>query len=263
MISKYYSKLSQRERMVLFATMGCLFLLAMDRIVLGPILAQMKVLDAEIQMKTEIIHRNLRIVAFQESIFKEHGKYKKYLASNKQTEEEIIGDHLHEIESLGKLQAVKISDTKSGDAEENPVMKEYRIKISGEGSLSNILGFMRLLEDSAYLFKIHSFLFAPKTKDASVMKYEMDLSRILINTAVPDEKAPEAEKVKPETKTKETTETKTEEAPREKIESSSAPLDATVSETSESEEPVEVIELTEEPPEGSKDEPESEATVSE
>jgi hypothetical protein len=196
MIAEYYAKMSQREKILLFATCTAIFFLAMDRIVLGPILSQMKVMDGQIEMRTETITRNLRIIAFQQSIFQEHNKYQKFLSAGNRSEDEIIGDHLRELENLANLQAVKIQDIQSGEMEANPVMREYRIKIQGVGSLSNVLGFMRLLEESTYLFKIYGFQLSPKGKDGSEMRYEMDLSRILINTVVTEDNLP------PETESK-------------------------------------------------------------
>jgi hypothetical protein len=179
-LGAFYSKLKPKEKILALAALTVIFVFAMDRIVLGPILSKMSVMDAEIEAMSETIRRNLRIISFGDSISKEHLEYRNYLYPSDRSEEEIIANHLHEIETLGNLQAVKVSNIQSGDTEENPVMRSYQVKIEGEGSLSNILTLMKLLGDSKYLFKITGYKLSPKSKDGSVMKYAMDISRILL-----------------------------------------------------------------------------------
>jgi hypothetical protein len=180
MIEALYGKLSSKGKILFFVAIGTSSLLLMDAIVLGPILSQMKVMDADIIAKTETIHRNIRILSFEDSIFQEHKKYETFLQRADQSEEEIMADHLKEIESLGQAQTVKVSNIQSGEMEENPLVRIYEINIEGEGSLTNVLSFMNLLEESKYLFKIQSYQLSPKSKDGSVMKYKMDIFRHLV-----------------------------------------------------------------------------------
>jgi hypothetical protein len=180
MIQAMYTKLSPKEKMLFFGAVAGIFLVAMDQIVLGPILSQMKVLDAEIQAKTETIQRNVRILSFRDSIRKEHEKYIKYIYKGGQSEKEIITDHLQEIETIGSMNSVKISNIESGDVAESPAKREYDVVVEGEGGLSHILSFFHLLEESEYLFRIHSNELTPKSKDGSVMKYKLALSRTLL-----------------------------------------------------------------------------------
>ena len=59
MIGDFYSKLAKREKILFFAAFLFTLIAFMDRFVLGPILQQQKLLQAEIDVKLQTI-RNLQ-----------------------------------------------------------------------------------------------------------------------------------------------------------------------------------------------------------
>ncbi|MDD5218592.1 MAG: hypothetical protein PHN49_03025 [Candidatus Omnitrophica bacterium] len=179
-IGKIYSELSQVGKILLFVAVGIVFLFFMDQLVLGPILTRMKIMDAEIEAKKETIRRNMRILSFKESILKEYASYNEYLDSGEKTQEEIVGALLRKIETLAKQQNISIINIRPGDVIENPVFQEYRTSLECEGTLTDLLTFMNLLEESDYLFQITRYKMSPKSKGAEVIKCEMDIARILI-----------------------------------------------------------------------------------
>ncbi len=180
MIGAFVAKLGKRERTLLAGACAVVALVFMDRAVLGPILARMKVLDSEIEVKSQTIKRNLRVLSFWDSIVKEYTKYSSYMDSGEKTREEIIADLLRKIESLANQKSVTISSVTPGDVEDSQIFQEYKTQLECEGALGNVLAFMSLLEESDFLFQIKTYSLLPKSKGSEVVKCRMEMSRMII-----------------------------------------------------------------------------------
>jgi hypothetical protein len=179
-IDEFYAKLTQKQK-ILFLTACLFFLLAlMDRMVLGPIIAQLKIYDAQIWAKQESLRRNLRVLSFKDSILKDYSQYELYLDSGEKTQEEIVSALLNMIETLARKYEINISNIQPGDVTENPLYKEYLTSIECEGKEMRMLAFMDALEASDFLFKILKYQFVVKNKTGEIIKANIDISRILI-----------------------------------------------------------------------------------
>jgi hypothetical protein len=151
-----------------------------DRLVLGPITEQMKILDNQIWAKQQIASRNLRILSFRDSIINGYAKYELYLDSGIKSQEQIISDLLRTIEMLARQNEITISEIQPGDMSENPLYKEYLTSIECEGGFQNLLSFMDALEGSDFLFRILKYKFSAKSRTGEVIRASIDVSRILI-----------------------------------------------------------------------------------
>ncbi len=180
MIDAFYAKLKGRERVLFVAAVSCVVMVLMDRLVIGPILSQMKLMDAEISAKTQTVRRNMRILSFRDSILNDYSRYSAYFDSVNRKQEEIISRLLKEIESIAAQKSITIVNIKPGDVQENPVFHEYKTTLEFSGKLLDILGFMSLLEESDYLFRITEFSMTPKSKNSDVMKCVLNVTRILM-----------------------------------------------------------------------------------
>ena len=180
MFKDFFEKLSKKEKTLLFITLGLVSLMLLDAFVLGPILSRSSIMDAEIQAKEQTIKRNLRIISFRDSIEAEYAGYQSYLDSADKVREEIIGDLLRKIEVIAKKQSIGIINIQPGDIIENPVFQEYKTSLECEGAFADVLGFMRDLEESEFLFKITRYSMTPKSKGGEVIVCQMDISRVFI-----------------------------------------------------------------------------------
>ncbi len=211
-IDDLYSKLSPIGKILFVVSIIFVLLALMDRLVLGPILAHLSVLDSQIWTKKESLRRNLRVLSFRDSIMKEYSKYELYLDSGTKTQEEIVSALLKMIETLARQNDIVISSVQPGDVVENPLYKEYLTSIECEGAFANLIAFMDALEASDFLFRILKYQFVPKSKTGEVIKANIDVSRILIQSeAIPgrevsaspaegEEKAPAVGEAKEEAK---------------------------------------------------------------
>lgn len=187
MLEKLLSQLTPRGKILLAVTVACVLLMLMDRIVLGPILEQIKQLEVDIEVKKETVKRYRRILSFKSSIIEEYSQYSSYLDSGEKTQEEIVAALLKKMETLAKKQSVTVSNIKPGDVEKSLLYEEYKTGVECEGALSNVLAFMNLLEQSDYLFQIIKYELVPKSKGAEIVKCAMDVSRVLIEAEkIPD-----------------------------------------------------------------------------
>ncbi|PIQ86871.1 MAG: hypothetical protein COV74_03300 [Candidatus Omnitrophica bacterium CG11_big_fil_rev_8_21_14_0_20_45_26] len=179
-INDFYNKLQKKEKILIIAAIICVLMLLMDLLVLGPILAEQKVLDAEIDAKSQAIKRSIRVLSYKDSILREYRQYQHYLDSGEKAQEEIIADLLREIESIAAAMSINITNVQPGDVEGNPIMQEYKTTLECNGKLRNMLEFMQALEDSDFLFRITQYLLEPKGKNSDVINASLSMSRIFI-----------------------------------------------------------------------------------
>ena len=175
-------KLTDKEKTLAGVSVLFVVLAVMDRLVLGPILSQMRLMDTEIDAKSQLIQRNVRILSFKEDISSEYAKYTDYFDSQAKTQEEIISSLLKEVEFLAKQKSINISNISPGDVTDNRLYQEYKTSVDCEGKLADILGFINLLEESNYLFQVRQYSLVPKSKGSEIMKCSIALTRIFITT---------------------------------------------------------------------------------
>ena len=179
-VSDFYSKLSKNEKMLMILSFFFVVAAIMDRLILGPILSEQKVLDREVGVKLQTIRRSQRIIAFKDSILKEYAKYKEYLDTGEKTKEEIVSALLREIETIAAQKSITISNIQPGDVRQNPIMDEYETSLECLGKLRNVLEFMQALEESDFLFQITKYSMTPKSKASDIMKCSISMSRVFI-----------------------------------------------------------------------------------
>lgn len=184
MIEAFYAKLQKKEKTLFLAAIVFVALAIMDRAVLGPILAELKVLQTEITQQEQAIQRNLRILSFKDSILREYSEISVYLDTGEKSREEIVSSLLKMIENLARQKSITISNIQSGDVEENPLYNEYITGIQCEGSLHNLLEFMDALEVSDFLFRILKFQLAAKSKKGDILTANIDIARVLIEAEI-------------------------------------------------------------------------------
>lgn|GEM_PF-1138025 len=188
-INAFYGKLGKNERILFFAALGCVGLLLLDRLVLGPILSEMKVLDGELETRSLSIAKSQRILSFKDSILTGYSEVSSYFDSGEKTQQEIIADLLKKIETLAQQKSISIASIKTGEMEDRVVLQEYRTNIDCEGKLSDVFDFMNALEQSDYLFQIIQYSLVPKSKGSDIVKCTMTVSRMLIAAEKLDEVA--------------------------------------------------------------------------
>src|SRR3989338_6340109 len=95
-ILSFVSKLSKRERLIFYVTIGIVGFVLLDRLIISPILTKISYLNETIRIQEESIEQSLLIVTQEKRIEKEASQYSSYL-SQSQTGEKAITAFLKEV----------------------------------------------------------------------------------------------------------------------------------------------------------------------
>src|SRR5207245_4604740 len=97
----FVSRLSARQRTLLYVTVGIVGLALLERFVYAPVGGRFDDLDQELVVKETQLRRNLKSLAAREGVLAAYSPYTAY-ASTVASDEETIGGLLKEIEGLAR-----------------------------------------------------------------------------------------------------------------------------------------------------------------
>lgn len=175
----FFSKLSKRERLILYVALGFISLTILDRLIVHPVLSKMRLLVEEIQEEESKTKRDLHIVAQKERIIKETKKYAAY-SSRDFSPEEIIILFLKELGNLADKTSVYLVDIKPSGTKVEDVYKKYLVNLNCEGQMEQIINFMYNIETSDNLLKIEKYNISPQTEGSSLARCAMTVSRVVM-----------------------------------------------------------------------------------
>jgi Tfp pilus assembly protein PilO len=177
-VAQMLAKMSAREKIVFYCAVAFLSVAALDRLIIGPVASRMSQLDERIGVQTDMIKKNVRIVAEKDRVqamAKEYSVYSHKAATN----EEEVAYLLGEVERLARKASLYIVDMKPLGMTEDDTSRKYSVDLNCEGQLEQLIGFMHEVESSSRLLVVESFNFSPKSKDSSVAKCNMRISNII------------------------------------------------------------------------------------
>ncbi|MGH9428684.1 MAG: type 4a pilus biogenesis protein PilO [Terriglobia bacterium] len=155
------SRLSKRERSVVYATVVIVFLASTERLVLHPIVSRLNELDEEILLKENRLRRNLRDLAAREGVRNAYSRYAAYALSAGSDEEE-MGRLLNEIEGLARKSGLSLVNMKPRPAAKINVGKQYPVEVEVVTEMASLISFMHGLHSSKYLLMVKQLRLAPK-----------------------------------------------------------------------------------------------------
>jgi Tfp pilus assembly protein PilO len=174
-----FTRLSKRERQGAILAVFFVTLILLDRGIINPIMSKMSSLNKEIQEEMANIKKDLRLVAQKDNIRLEAGKYDTYVTVSK-TEEEEITFVLKAIEDLANKSSVYLVDMKPAGMKETATTKKYFINLDVEGQMEQLTDFMYGVESSSRFLIIEKYQIEPKSKDSSVAKCSMIISKVVL-----------------------------------------------------------------------------------
>ncbi len=171
------SKLSKRESSVLYVTVVVVSLVVVDRMIVSPVFGKLNFLNNEIREKEASIKKNMRILGQKDKIIAEGERYSSVLSRNK-TEEEEATSMMKEVEGLANTSSVYLIDMKPGSVKKVGQSKQYIINLGCEAQMQQLAEFMYGIENSKELLTIEKYQIGPKSKDSSVARCTMTISKI-------------------------------------------------------------------------------------
>jgi len=181
-IQSFYTilgRLSKREKLVFYCAVFFISLTILDRLIISPISDRIKSLDNEIEEKESAIRKNLRILAHKDKILADKAKYRSFIEDLKSEEEEMTSI-LKEIEVLADKSSIYLIDLKPGGVNESGSSKRYIVNLNCEAQMEQLVNFMYNIENSNKLLMIEQYQAAPKSKESSVAKCRLTISKMVI-----------------------------------------------------------------------------------
>ena len=178
-IAAFLSRLTQRERFVLYGAVLFVSAALLDQLVLSPILSKIDRLNEEIKLQKETIQKNLVILAQEQRIFDEREKYASYL-SQPQSEEKEVTIFLQEIENIAKESQVYLVDIRASGQAEESLSKQYFLEMEFEAQMEQVMRFFHSIESIDKLFKIERYRMRQKTEGSSIVACGVTVSKTII-----------------------------------------------------------------------------------
>ncbi|MFA5147385.1 MAG: type 4a pilus biogenesis protein PilO [Candidatus Omnitrophota bacterium] len=171
------SRMSKREKTILYAAAFFISLTLLDRMMISPIFNRISSLESEIKEKESNIKKSMRILSQKDKIMSESESYGSVF-SQANSEEEEMTSILKEIENLASKSSVYLIDMKPGGAKSAGSAKKYIINLSCEAQIEQLTQFMYDIENSSKLLTIEKYQIGPKSKESSVARCSMSISKI-------------------------------------------------------------------------------------
>lgn len=178
-LQEMVSRLSPREKIVFYGAAFFVSLTLIDRMIISPISGKLKTLDDEIRQKRQEISRAVAIVSQKEKISRANDSLNAYKTDSRPGEEEMTS-LLKEIESMANKSSVYLIDLKPAGAKGSGLVKRYLISLNCEAQMEQLVDFMYNVESSNRLLTIEKYQVSPKSKESSIARCSMSLSKLFL-----------------------------------------------------------------------------------
>jgi hypothetical protein len=180
LIQKFISKLSSKEKILLYITVGIVFVALFERLFLGPVFANLNQIDEQIKEKRVDIIRNLRIVSYEDQILERYNAFEDYFVDEMKSDSDINAQFLRAIETLATNSNVKLVKSNASESEKKDKFSEYYANLDCTGRLRDIITFIHEINSSDSLLKVVKLDMTPKRGDTDEMTASMTISKMLI-----------------------------------------------------------------------------------
>lgn len=183
MIQNFISKLSEKEKKILYITIVFVLLAFLDRLFVGPAMEKLKSLESEIESQENLIKRDLRFLSYKNKILRENEDLRKYYTLKSLSEEEIIAAFLKKIEMLASEAKVNLIRVSPSESRQRNGYTEYFATLECDGLLENVAKFAYTIDISGDLLKIVKLDMAPKKAGSDDVTATMAVSKIIIDAS--------------------------------------------------------------------------------
>jgi len=173
------AKLSKRERGILYGAVLFVSFVILDNTIVKPIAEKLHTLSQEIISREAGIKKSIRILAQKNRIEAETEKYRDFLSSSLSVEEGMTL-LLKEIEGLANSASVYLVDVKPSTIQDEGLSRRFKVTVNFEAQMEQTSSFMHSLEVSEKFLTVESYQLSPKSKDSSIAKCNMLISKLII-----------------------------------------------------------------------------------
>ena len=181
MFQQIYTKLSEKERKILYVTILFIILAFVDRLFLSPTGERLKTLDQDIKEEENDIKKDLHFLSYKAKILKESETLRPYFSHKEKTEEEIIASFLKKIEILATQANINLVKVSPSEAKDKKGYKEYSANLECSGTLPNLVTFLHLVDSSSDLLKTTKLNMSVKKAGTEDLLSTMTVTKIIMD----------------------------------------------------------------------------------
>ena len=179
-LGERYAKLSKREKAILLGTAIILGGLFLDRLVIHQISAKLSTIDRSIREEEAAAKRSLHILVQKDRIAAETKEFAEFSVEAGDPEEEMTS-LLKEIESLADRASVSLIYVKPANAGDEKGQKRFLATLECESQMEQVAAFFHSIESSPKLLKIEKFSIQPKSRESSLARCTMTVSKTVLS----------------------------------------------------------------------------------
>ena len=176
-----FSRLSKREKYIIYITIVVVVAIFFDRVIARPVLKRLGELSRELTVQQKRLQHATQILSEEALITGEHDKFVQGLKQDGSEEEEVAA-LLSEIEKLATKSAVCLANIKPRLTESTEQYKKYIVGVDLESEITKLVDFIYQLEKSPSLLRIKEFYLIPKKEGSDILKARMLITKILITS---------------------------------------------------------------------------------
>ncbi len=182
MIQKFISKLSSKEKVLLYVTVGIVCITLFERLFFGPVFNNLADIKNQIKQKKVNIVRNLRILSYEDQIIEKFNLFKKYFVDNPGEDSDINAEFMRTIERLSTNSNIKVVKSNAAEIIKKDRYSEYYANLDCTGTLKNMISFIHSINSTDTLLKVVKLDLTPKRGESEDMTASMTIVKMLISS---------------------------------------------------------------------------------
>lgn len=180
-LTDFYAKRTKREKTVLAATLIVILAVATDRFVVTPVLTNLAKVRRQIADEETAVRNSLYMLLRKKEIAAESREANRYVTPPAAPDEEMTG-LLREIEAMAEQSSLSLMYVKPGASRDGEGgTKKYLANLECEAEMQQIVTFFYGISSSPKLIKIEKYEIQPKSKDSSIARCVMTVSKTVLS----------------------------------------------------------------------------------
>ncbi len=179
-LKQLFSRLSKRERLILYVTVIVIFFGLMQRLVYRPIMGHFNELEEKILSQEDQLSKNMRYLAAREIIVNRYSAYAAHAVTSGVDEEE-IASLVNEIEGLARKSGLSLVNMKPKPATATEFGKQYPLEVEVETQMAQLIKFIHGLHSSKYILGVKKLRLVPKGKKSAQVKGYLLINKTVIH----------------------------------------------------------------------------------
>jgi hypothetical protein len=183
LVKSFFDGLSAKEKKMVYAALAVIGVLFIDRLVVGPINSESKVLDERI--RNQIVHteKNIKLLAYRERILEEDMSYSEYYTEEGLSREVLIATFLGEVENMAKNSGVALSNIDPVAVEPKDGYTEFSLVLECQGSMRSVVDFLYNIDNAMAPVRVKSFDISVRNREKLDVRCGLTVMKMIIHKA--------------------------------------------------------------------------------